>query len=315
MDFISTWIETTFEINSNYQNKIVSSIIIIISILLLQKLISKFFIVNIKDVQLRYKVKKTLSYIIIFIGVLLLVRQWFNGFKEFTTFLGIFSAGLAIALKDLILNIVGWIFIVVRKPLEVGDRIQIEDTAGDVIDLRIFQFTLLEIGNWVEGEQSTGRIVHIPNGKIFNYTLANYSKGFKYIWNEVNVTITFESEWKEAKEVLLEIANKHSIHFSQEAEKKVKEASKKYMIYYSNLTPIVYTKVVDTGVMLTIRHLCKPRNRRIVTQNIWEEILDRFSGNDKIDFAYNTIRFYDDLKESKSSKTQKKVDVLVKNEA
>lgn len=305
MDFISTWIEATFEINSNYQNKIVSSIIIIISILLLQKLISKFFIVNIKDVQLRYKVKKTLGYIIIFIGILLLVRQWFNGFKEFTTFLGIFSAGLAIALKDLILNIVGWIFIVVRKPLEVGDRVQIEDTAGDVIDLRIFQFTLLEIGNLVEGEQSTGRIVHIPNGKIFNYTLANYSKGFKYIWNEVNVTITFESEWKEAKEILLEIATKHSIHFSQEAEKRVKEASRKYMIFYSNLTPIVYTKVIDTGVMLTIRHLCKPRNRRIVTQNIWEEILDRFSENDNIDFAYNTIRFYDDLKESKSSKMQK----------
>ena len=67
---------------------------------------------------------------------------------------------------------------------------------------RIFMFTLMEIGNWVDADQSTGRVIHIPNGKVFKEVLANYSKGFQYIWNEIPVLVTFESNWKKAKEIL-----------------------------------------------------------------------------------------------------------------
>jgi len=255
---------------------------------------------------MRYKLKKVMNYSIALFGILLITRQWFKGFDDFTTFLGLFSAGIAIALKDLILNIVAWLFIIIRKPLEVGDRIEIDDARGDVIDLRIFQLTLLEVGKWVDGEQSTGRIIHIPNGSIFNKNLINYNKGFEYIWNEVNITLTFESNWKKAKGILNKIANDHSVHLNKEAEKKVKEASKKYMIIYSNLTPIVYTKVVDIGVMLTIRHLCSPRDRRNVTQNIWENILIEFDKHKDIEFAYVTYRIYDNLKEGKVNNETKK---------
>ena len=76
-----------------------------------------------------------------------------------------------------------------------------------LIDLRIFQFTLMEIGNWVDADQSTGRIVHVPNGSVFVTPLANYAKGFQYIWNEIPVLVTFESDWRRAKEILEGIAN------------------------------------------------------------------------------------------------------------
>ena len=89
-----------------------------------------------------------------------------------------------------------------KRPFEVGDRIQIGDQKGDVIDQRIFMFTVLEIGNWVDADQSTGRVIHIPNGKIFLETLASYTKGFEYIWNEIPVQVTFESDWRKAKNIL-----------------------------------------------------------------------------------------------------------------
>ena len=79
-------------------------------------------------------------------------------------------------------------FIIWRHPFRVGDRIQVGDQAGDVIDLRIFQFSLMEIGNWVAADQSTGRIIHVPNGIVFTHPLANYSLGFDYIWNEIPIT-------------------------------------------------------------------------------------------------------------------------------
>lgn len=207
------------------------------------------------------------------------------------TYLGLLSAGLAVALKDPITNIAGWVFIIWRRPFEVGDRIQIGDHAGDVIDQRIFQLTLLEIRNWVDADQSTGRIIHIPNGKIFTQEQANYTKAFSYIWDEIPVMVTFESNWRKAKEALQEIADAQD-DLQEAARERIREASQKYLIYYNKLTPRVYTSVRDSGVLLTIRYLCEPRGRRARQESMWEAILDRFNAAPDIDLSYPTQRFY-----------------------
>ena len=186
----------------------------------------------------------------------------------------------------------GWFFIVVRKPFVVGDRVQIGEHAGDVIDIRLFQFTMLEIGNWVEADQSTGRIIHMPNGKVFLESQANYSSGFEYIWHEIPVLVTFESNWQKTKSILNEIVTKHAEHLSSTAGKEIFEASKNYMIYYKNLNPIVYTKVKDSGVQFTMRYLCNPRKRRGTENDIWEEVLTQFEKHNDIELAYPTTRFY-----------------------
>jgi small-conductance mechanosensitive channel len=129
------------------------------------------------------------------LGVSLLAWIWVEELLSLSTFLGLVSAGLAIALREPLINLMGWAFIVWRRPFEMGDRIEIGGQAGDVIDMRVFQFTLLEIGNWVDADQSTGRAIHVPNGKVFSESLANYSKGLAYIWNEIPVRVTFESDW------------------------------------------------------------------------------------------------------------------------
>ena len=217
---------------------------------------------------------------------------WLPAFEQFGAFLGLFTAGLAIALKDPLTNLAGWFFIVFRKPFIVGDRIQIGNHSGDVIDIRLFQFSILEIGNWVEADQSTGRIIHLPNGKVFLEAQANSSTGFDYIWNEIRVLVTFESNWVKAKSVLQDIANNHAVSLSSTAEKEIFEASKNFMIYYKHTTPIVYTKVKASGVELTVRYLCNPRKRRGSENEIWEDILRQFKLQNDIEFAYPTTRFY-----------------------
>ena len=208
------------------------------------------------------------------------------------TYLGLVSAGLAIALKDPITNIIAWVFILWRKPFEVGDRIEIGQYAGDVVDQRIFQFSMMEIGNWVAADQSTGRVLHIPNGMIFTSGVANYTHGPDYIWNEIPVLVTFESDWETAKGILQEIADTHDVSQDPEAVREFEAATRKFLLKYNKLTPIVYTNVVDSGVLLTIRYLCKPRQRRGSTQAIWEEILRAFARQPEIDLAYPTTRFY-----------------------
>lgn len=281
-------------------SKILVTLLVILIISLLRFSLLRIVYRKTGDVRTRYNWRKGITYTCAFLGILILGRVWFAGFQSLATYLGLLSAGVAIALKDPIVNLVAWAFILWRRPFSVGDRIEIGGYRGDVIDLRIFQFTLMEIGNWVDADQSTGRIIKIPNGKVFTEMLANYSKGFQYIWNEIPVLITFESNWKRAKTILTEIAIKHTEHLTEKAAQHVREASARMMVFYTTLTPAVYTSVRDCGVLLTIRYLCMPRERRGTEQAIWEDVLAHFADCDDIDFAYPTIRRYYNPQEGKS---------------
>jgi small-conductance mechanosensitive channel len=153
----------------------------------------------------------------------------------------------------------------------------------------------------VDADQSTGRIIHIPNGKVFTETQANYTQGFSHLWNEIRVLITFESNWEKAKKILNEIILEHTSEYTTSAKEKLIEASKKFMIFYNTLSPNIYTSVKDSGVLLTIRYICEPRKRRATEHVIWEDILKAFAKHEDIDFAYPTQRFYFNQEMSKSS--------------
>ena len=274
------------------QEKLLASSLGMILVLILRLMTIRLVNTQIDDPRLRYNWRKSISYGSIVISLILVVGPWLPTISNLSTFLGITTAGLTVALKEPIVDFVGWIFLLWRQPFQVGDRIEIGDHSGDVIDLRMFQFTLMEIGNWVGADQSTGRVIHVPNSRVFQDAIANYSKGFQYIWNEIPVLITFESNWEKAKSILTTIANDHAEQLSEVAQKRVEQAAKKYLIFYSKLTPIVYTSVHESGVLLTTRYLCEPRRRRSTEQEKWEAILKAFAKEEDIQFAYPTQRFY-----------------------
>jgi small-conductance mechanosensitive channel len=256
-----------------------------------------------ENVQVRYQWRRISSYTAFVLTVMLVGRVVFEGFHGVATFLGLMAAGLAISLRDPLVNLVGWMLIVWRRPFAVGDRIQIGNHAGDVMDLTISRFTLAEIGNWVHADQITGRIVHIPTGKVFVEPLAIYSRGMHdFIWNEVAVLVTFESNWKRAKDILNEIAVNHAGHLAEPAESKLKEYARDFLVVPVDLTPRVFTTVEESGVLLTVRHVCRSRHRRESTQEVWEDVLDRFAEYDDIAFAYPTKRAYDNVREGKHGK-------------
>jgi small-conductance mechanosensitive channel len=247
---------------------------------------------KVPDARARYTWRKGTAYAGMVLAVFLVGRLWIEGIGTLATFLGLVGAGVVVALRDPVLNMAGWFFLLWRRPFVVGDRIQIGDHAGDVIDLRLFQFTLLEIGNWVHADQSTGRLVHVPNGRVFHEPLANYTRGFPYIWNEIPVRVTFESDWRAAKEILLEIVNRRAYMSEDEARQHLLRASHRFMIVYSTLTPTVYTSADESGVVLTLRYLCDARQRRGTAQTIWEDVLSAFGERDDIGLAYPTRRWY-----------------------
>ena len=272
----------------------------ILLLMLIRFIVLRIVIKSIDNKKVHYKWRKNLTYVAFFIGALVIGQIWFSGVESLATFLGLLSAGVAIALKDPITDLAAWMFIIWRKPFDVGDRIQLGQAKGDVIDVRPFKFTILEIGNWVHADQSTGRIIHIPNHQIFTEQLANYTADFEFIWNEIEVLLTFESDWRKAKNILEEIIDEVSKEFITQAQKQIDKASKSYLIEFKYLTPIVYTDVKDSGVNLTVRYLTHPRRRRGTSEIIWERVLSEFEKHNNIDFAYPTLRYYDNKSEGKS---------------
>ena len=262
-----------------------------ILLFLIKQLVAKMICRKLDDKR-RYHARKTITYVYTIVLLAVLGSIWFQGMASLGTFLGLASAGLAVALHDAIANMAGFFFIEARKPFQVGDRIEIGGVQGDVIDVRLFQFSIVEVGNWVDADQSTGRIIHVPNSITLKEPLANSHIGFEYIWNEVPVLITFESDWKRAKELLLKIGKDNAEYLSQGAQEQIRRAARKYLIVAGKLTPTVYTSVKDSGVMLTIRYLVDPRQRRGTEQKMWEDILDAFMKEPQIELAYPTTRFY-----------------------
>ena len=244
------------------QKKIIQTVLIsVFAYLLLFSLIN---IINkrVRNIKARHTCRKNTIYtinILLILGILLI---WLQNFNSFTLVLGFASAGVALALQEVILSIAGWILILIRRPFEVGDRIEINDIKGDVIDIRLFQISLLEVGNWVHADQSTGRIVNIPNSFVFKTSNYNYNRGFDFIWNEIPILITFESDWQKARNIMMTIAKKHVEGLTNDVQKKIEIMKNRYMIYYGKLTPIVYINIKDSGVELTLRYLTEAKKRR-----------------------------------------------------
>jgi small-conductance mechanosensitive channel len=278
-----------------------------IAILLVLWLIKKgaYKLIGIKkDAEMKrmYHQRKTVQYTLVFIGLLLIGNIWISNFQSITTFLGLLSAGIAIALKDIFVNIAGWMLIYIKKPFDVGDRIQIGEFKGDVVDLRLMHFSILEVGNWVDAEQSTGRIIHIPNGKIFMDPQANYSQGFNYIWNEQHVNISLDSDYKKAQVILKNMLTSMFQPDFKNIEAALKRAQKEHFISFSLYTPTVYAKIHERGIQLSLRYLCNPRKRRFFEHMITEGILDNFKAESSIQIVYPTTSVI--LKQSGDTKPQ-----------
>ena len=272
------------------QGRVLSSVLVIIILFVLRRALLAVVSRRVEDPTSRYRWAKTSAYTASLIGLAVVIQIWFIALRSLSTFLGLLSAGLAIALRDLVADFAGWLFILFRRPFDLGDRIQIGSHAGDVIDRRIFQFSIMEIGNWVGADQSTGRVLDIPNQRVFLEPLANYSAGFPYLWNELKVLVTLESDWKKAKTLFAEITKEITKDVVAEAQGPRKEGDQRFLIHYRTLTPAVYTSVEESGVLLTVRYLCRPRERRGTSEALWEEILQAVSRTEGIELAYPTQR-------------------------
>lgn len=279
--------------------KMVTTLVVLALLLFLRYLALRFVERQDLSGEQHYRWRKVIGRLATGLGLVLIASVWLEGSSDLLTYLGLLSAGLAIALRDPLTDLAGWAFIALRKPFSIGDRIEIDTIKGDVVDQRLMTFSMLELGNWIDGEQSTGRVVHIPNARVLQAPLFNATQGFAFVWNEIEVQVTFESDWRKAKTIIERLVDEVAGGVPADAEVAMRQASSRFLLAVGMLTPKIYTSLRDSGVALTARYLSPARGRRGSEELIVEAMLDAFAEEPGIDLAYPTQRLYFNPREGK----------------
>jgi small-conductance mechanosensitive channel len=275
-----------------------SIVVMIVGLFFLAKLLTKLANQFVHEDRRRFKFKKSIKYFTSFIAIFWVIVLYNSHIERgqplYLFIIGTTLATIAIGMRDLITNVVGWMIIASHKGFQTGDRIEIDDIRGDVIDIGILRTNIAEIGEWhQQGEQSTGRLLSIPNSKILTGNIINYNRGgYDTMWNEISVAVTFESNWEEAERIVADIAEIDFESKKSSFADKMKSVKRNYMVKYNYISPKVYVTIMESGVQLTLRHMVSVRQRRMVADELNRQILKAFTKSANIEFAYPTIRYF-----------------------
>ena len=293
MDSIN-WREITDGLIAFLRGNIVSLTGLLLLIVLLERIATFLADHYVKNDERRHSLKKWVRYFALFFGFLCVLFVYGTYARKDVFFVvGLFLAGMAISLRDVFSNFIGWLIIISPKGFSSGDRIALGQlVTGDVIDIGVLRTTLAEIGEWVDADQSTGRLVTIPNSLVLTTTIHNYTVGHDLIWHELPVTVTFESDWEKAEKIMLAIAEKDFEERKESILEQIRKVRKRYLVRYNFITPKVYVTIAASGVLLTLRYMVSARRRRTMEDEFSREILRQFGSESSIDLAYPTTRIY-----------------------
>ncbi|MGH2541191.1 MAG: mechanosensitive ion channel family protein, partial [Ardenticatenaceae bacterium] len=227
-----------------------------------QQLANRLINSNVPNVERRHQLRVWARTLALVFVVFTLIAFWLPSGQTLLQVLALLAAALALTLSRPISSLLAWLVIVIRSPIRIGDRIEAGDVRGDVVDIGLLHIHLLEIGNWVDADQSTGRIAHVPNTVIFDRPIFNYTEGFDLIWNELEFVLTHDSNWERARDLLIEIVSPLHAKIEPLTVAAADAMARRYAYQRGITTPYVYVRLLRDGIKLSLRYLTEPRRRR-----------------------------------------------------
>jgi len=227
----------------------------------------------------RYRARKMLtgaSYIVILIFITILFE---DRLKHVGFAVGVIGAGVVVALQDVIASLGGFIAIGFSNLYRVGDRIQVNETKGDVVDVSVMRTTVMETGKWVSGDLFNGRIVKIPNGAVLKGLVCNYSQGFRFIWDEIKIRLTYGSDHEHARGMLLRVANETVSDHLEEAQSSWKRMVDNYRIQDRPLEPTVTLDASDGSLAFSLSYTVDYTKRTTVKDLLFTKIVDEVASS------------------------------------
>jgi small-conductance mechanosensitive channel len=213
-----------------------------------------------------------------------LLSIWFDDPGRLATGIGLVSAGLAFALQKVVTSLAGYFVIIRSQVFTIGERITMGGVRGDVISLDFLKTTIMEMGDptaesttvWVKGRQYTGRIVTVTNDKIFEEPIYNSTRGFPFLWEEIQIPITYAADRARAEAILVEAAERATLDIQREAQPFRIRMNEEFHLDLESLKPRVFYRITDNWLELSLRFLAHDRLTRELKDQVTRDILKGF---------------------------------------
>jgi small-conductance mechanosensitive channel len=270
--------------------KIIISIIIAVLAVVAGNITGKLMEKRIRD-EAQMHTLRMLSRKIIYIAAGVIIFAIIIGFGgNFGIMIGILGAGVAFASQEVIGSFAGYLNIITGNIFRIGDRIRIGNVVGDVLDISLLRTSVMEIGEWVKADQYTGRVVSLANRVIFSDPVFNYTKHSHYLWDEIMIPVTYDTNWRRAAEIVIAKGQQLTSQFHAEAKAELDEMLIKYpSLHAVPVEPSLYIAMTDNWIELTLRYIVEAKERRTIKGMIHKDLLELFGEEQDIKVASITV--------------------------
>ncbi|MGY8915422.1 MAG: mechanosensitive ion channel family protein [Flavobacteriales bacterium] len=228
---------------------------------------------RIDNISFRYKTQKGIEVVgYVLIAILFLVFFTAGNIKDYSLIIGLFTAGITFTLQELILSIAGSFYIFAVRVYTPGDRIEINGIKGDVIDIDSIYTTIMEMGEWVNSDNYSGRIVKISNAFVFKGPIKNYSMDFPFVWDELNILVTYDSDMELAKKIVMDSSFELLSNYAEDSKAKWGEMVERYYIENATLEPTIAIKLTDNWIEVNVRYITDYKLRRSTRHKLFDRI-------------------------------------------
>ncbi len=243
---------------------------------------------RIREPKTRITLSRVVGAVVAFFVLVAILALWVQSTTVFVLVAGLVSAGVAFSLQGPLTSLVAWLAILILRPFEIGDRVRCGEVAGDVVGFNAFFFSLLEIGEWNDGDLYTGRLVEVPNNRIMTTPLRNYSRNFRFLWDSVVVGVYYDADWARAREIALGVAQRISASSRDKDLADLDRFRERYFMPRGRLEPQAFLSLASTSINIQVRYVTPVWDRTWTRTAVVEGILSEFAAAG-IDIAYPSV--------------------------
>lgn len=255
---------------------ILAFVVIFLISKLLKRVLSKYVSTN----SVRYQAKKlvTLLSYLAFALVAMIILNY--NLSNLTLAVGLAGAGIAFALQEIIVSIAGFLAILSGNFYKVGDRIEMGGTKGDVVDIGILRTTLMEIGDWVDGDLYNGKMVRVANSFLFKEPVFNYSGDFPFLWDEIKIPVKTSCDHDYFRALLNEILEEEVGQYAKESQSSWDRLTKELYVEKAQVTPMITLAFDENWATYTLRYTVDFKKRRTTKDRLYSKILSQIAASE-----------------------------------
>jgi len=269
--------------------KLLSSLLVLLLTMVANHVLRSVLKARVKDPTQVHTLNMLVRNSIFLVGSAVILLIWLGAGSDLTVAMGILGAGIAFASQEVIGSFAGYVNIVTGNLFRIGDRVRIGHVTGDVLDVSILRTTVMEIGEWVQADQYTGRLVTVANRVVFSDPVFNYTQHWPYLWDEITIPITYNSDWRRAGELMVEHGREYTAHLQAQAQAQLRSLGNTYPVREATVEPTLYLVMTDNWIEMTLRYVVEAQARRQVKAQLHRELLQHFESEAEITVASATF--------------------------